>query len=287
MGDLDPWDAYRAFVRDVDLYQQLFGITPQVIVHDLHPDYESTNYARQRGGRAKTLRLLPVQHHHAHMASCMAEHGLNEPVIGVSFDGTGYGTDGAIWGGEFLVGDYTHFRRAAHLRYVRMPGADKAIREPWRMAFAHVRDADCAQSPLDGRIPATTRRTLETMLDRGFNAPQTSSAGRLFDAVASLVGIRATASVLRVRPPPNLSGWRRRRESKIRTRLKSNGLTHPRAKLLPSSTLGRSFVRWWRTSNVASRLSESRGGSTPTIVSIIGKTLLTPSARKLGSKPSS
>jgi hydrogenase maturation protein HypF len=193
MGDLDHWDAYRAFVRDVGLYEQLFGISPRVIVHDLHPDYASTNYARERAA-SEGVRLVPVQHHHAHMASCMAEHGLNEPVIGVSFDGTGYGTDGAIWGGEFLVGDYTHFRRAAYLRYVGMPGGDKAIHEPWRMAFAHVRDADCERSPLDGRIPATTRKTLATMLDRGFNAPQTSSAGRLFDAVASLVGIRDRVS---------------------------------------------------------------------------------------------
>jgi hydrogenase maturation protein HypF len=193
MGDLDHWDAYRAFVRDIGLYQQLFGITPQVIVHDLHPDYASTNYARERAAN-EGVKLVSVQHHHAHMAGCMAEHGLNEPVIGVSFDGTGYGADGAIWGGEFLVGDYTHFRRKAHLRYVRMPGGDKAIHEPWRMAFSHVRDARCERSPLDGRIPATTRKTLETMLDRGFNAPQTSSAGRLFDAVASLVGVRDCVS---------------------------------------------------------------------------------------------
>ena len=104
------------------------------IVHDLHPDYASTRYARRAGGARRACRLLAVQHHHAHMASCMAEHGLTEPVIGVTFDGTGYGTDGAIWGGEFLVGDYRSFRRAAHLRYVGMPGGDQAIREPWRMA---------------------------------------------------------------------------------------------------------------------------------------------------------
>jgi hydrogenase maturation protein HypF len=193
MGDLDHWDAYRAFARDVGLYEELLAIAPQVIVHDLHPDYASTNYARERAA-SEGLRLLAVQHHHAHMASCMAENGLNEPVIGVSFDGTGYGTDKAIWGGEFLVGDYTHFRRAAHLRYVRMPGGDKAIHEPWRMAFAHLRDAGCHRSPLDERIPATARRTLEIMLDRGFNAPETSSAGRLFDAVAAIIGLRDRVS---------------------------------------------------------------------------------------------
>jgi len=189
MGDLDHWDAYRAFVRDVDLYEQLFAIAPQVIVHDLHPDYASSNYARQRAAR-EGLRLVAVQHHHAHMASCMAEHGLDEPVIGVSFDGTGLGTDGAIWGGEFLVGDYGQFRRAAHLRYVGMPGGDKAIHEPWRMAVAHLLDAGCSHSALDSRISPAARRTMETMLKRGFNSPRTSSAGRLFDAVASIAGVR-------------------------------------------------------------------------------------------------
>jgi hydrogenase maturation protein HypF len=193
MGDLDHWDAYRAFVRDVELYQQLFSIAPQTIVHDLHPDYASSNYARQRAA-AEGLHLVAVQHHHAHMASCMAEHGLAEPVIGVSFDGTGLGTDGAVWGGEFLIGDYRQFRRAAHLRYVGMPGGDKAIHEPWRMALAHLLDAGCSPSTLDSRISPTAQRTMKTMLERGFNAPRTSSAGRLFDAVASIAGIRDRVS---------------------------------------------------------------------------------------------
>ena len=106
LGDLDHCDAYRAFVQDIVLYQQLFAIQPEVIVHDLHPDYASTRYAAGAGGQRARRSSVAVQHHHAHMASCMAEHGLTEPVIGVTFDGTGYGTDGAIWGGEFLVGDY-------------------------------------------------------------------------------------------------------------------------------------------------------------------------------------
>jgi hydrogenase maturation protein HypF len=193
MGDLDHWDAYRAFVRDVGLYQQLFAVEPQVIVHDLHPDYASTNYARERGAR-EGLRLLPVQHHHAHMASCMAEHGLDEPVIGVSFDGTGFGTDGTIWGGEFLVGDYRKFRRAAHLRYVRMPGGDKAIHEPWRMAVAHLLDAGCRSADFEARVTPAAWRTMQTMIERRFNAPWTSSFGRLFDAVASIAGIRDRVS---------------------------------------------------------------------------------------------
>jgi hydrogenase maturation protein HypF len=193
MGDLDHWDAYRAFVRDIGLYEDLFAASPRAIVHDLHPDYASTNYARERATR-DNLPLIAVQHHHAHMASCMAEHQLDEPVIGVSFDGTGFGTDGVIWGGEFLVGDYRRVRRAAHLRYVGMPGADKAIHEPWRMAVAHLRDAGCCLDCLESRIDPIALQTVDTMLKRRFNSPLTSSAGRLFDAVASMIGVRDAVS---------------------------------------------------------------------------------------------
>ena len=111
-----------------------------MIVHDLHPDYASTHYS-QSYAAAHSVPRLAVQHHHAHVASCMADNGLNEPIIGVAFDGTGFGTDGAIWGGEFFVGGYEGFTRAAHLRYVRMPGGEKAIGEPWRMAEAHLSEA--------------------------------------------------------------------------------------------------------------------------------------------------
>jgi hydrogenase maturation protein HypF len=128
------------------------------------------------------------------MASCMAEHGLREPVIGVAFDGTGYGTDGAIWGGEFLVGDYREFRRAAHLRYVGMPGGDRAVREPWRMAVAHLADAQGEGKSLRQRLEPAALRTVERMLERRFNTPPTSSAGRLFDAVAALAGVRDRVS---------------------------------------------------------------------------------------------
>ena len=193
MGDLDHYGAFRAYEKDVALYQQLFAVTPLVLAHDLHPDYATTRYAQQRAGQ-EGAELLAVQHHHAHMASCMAEHGLNEPVIGVTFDGTGFGTDGAIWGGEFLVGDYRKFRRAAHLRYVPMPGGDQAIREPWRMAVAHLADADVQFAPLKARILPPALRIVENMVERVFNAPLTSSAGRLFDAVASLAGIRDRVS---------------------------------------------------------------------------------------------
>src|SRR5262249_55934718 len=130
------------------------------------------------------------QHHHAHLASCMAEHQLAGPVIGVTLDGTGYGTDGAIWGGEFLVGDYCSFRRAAHLRYVGMPGGGQAIREPWRVAASHLKDAALGLGLLAARVSLPQLRVIEQMMGQRLNTPQTSSAGRLFDAVASLAGVR-------------------------------------------------------------------------------------------------
>ncbi|HTL29289.1 MAG TPA: carbamoyltransferase HypF [Tepidisphaeraceae bacterium] len=190
LGDLDELSAFRAFERDIDLYQQSFALHPRIIAHDLHPDYASTRYAVRRRAE-EGARLIAVQHHHAHMASCMAEHGLNEPVIGVSFDGTGYGLDGAIWGGEFLVGDLRNFRRAAHLRYVPMPGGEKAIKEPWRMALAYLADAEVeCPTEFTRRLNPIALKTARQAIERRFNAPRTSSAGRLFDAVASLTGVR-------------------------------------------------------------------------------------------------
>jgi hydrogenase maturation protein HypF len=214
LGDLDDFDAYRAFARDIDLYEELWALKPELIAHDLHPDYASTRYAKERASGVRSgkgvrpldfrgsdpfsgsypVGLIAVQHHHAHVASCMAENGLVEPVIGVAWDGTGYGTDGATWGGEFFVGDYRGFRRAAHLRYVRMPGGDQAIREPWRMALSHLHDAQGPVSLLECRLPAGVLRIVEKMLQRCFNAPPTSSAGRLFDAVASLIGVKDRVS---------------------------------------------------------------------------------------------
>jgi hydrogenase maturation protein HypF len=188
LGDLDYYEAYQAFVRDVGLYEELFAVRPGNLVHDLHPDYVTTRYAEERAAEQGSG-LLSAQHHHAHMASCMAEHGLVEPVIGVTFDGTGFGTDGAVWGGEFLIGDYRRFHRAAHLRYVGLPGGDQAIREPWRMAVAHLADAGIANAPVKARLLHTQLKTIETMLERRFRTPLTSSAGRLFDAVASLAGV--------------------------------------------------------------------------------------------------
>jgi hydrogenase maturation protein HypF len=187
LGDLDHFEAFRAYVEAIGHYQRLFSIRPERVVHDLHPDYASTRYAAQFD---PTIPRLEVQHHHAHVASCMADNGLVEPVIGVAFDGTGFGTDGAIWGGEFLTGDYRGFRRAAHLRYVAMPGGDQAIRDPWRMAAAYLLDSVGDDSLLSGRVPAAALATVRRMIERRFNAPPTSSMGRLFDGVAALVGLR-------------------------------------------------------------------------------------------------
>lgn len=193
MGDLDHYEAYRAFEKDVRLYQQLFAVTPECMAHDLHPDYATTRYAREREAR-EGIELLGVQHHHAHMASCMAEHGLTTPVIGVTFDGSGYGNDGAVWGGEFLLGDYREFRRGAHLRYVGMPGGDAAVVEPWRMAVAHLADAGAGFAAIEARLMRVDFRVVLRMLERRINTPLTSSMGRLYDAVATVAGVRGHVS---------------------------------------------------------------------------------------------
>ncbi len=193
LGDLDHFEAYRAFLRDVPLYEDLFEVRPTCLAHDLHPDYAATRYAQQRA-RQDGIPTLAVQHHHAHVASCMAEHGLAGEVIGVAFDGTGLGTDGAIWGGEFLVAGYRNFQRTAHLRYVPLPGGDAAIREPWRMTASYLLDAGCDLSLLDGSVELHALKTVLRMCRRGINAPPTSSMGRLFDAVAAMIGLRSRTS---------------------------------------------------------------------------------------------
>jgi hydrogenase maturation protein HypF len=191
IGDLENAEAYNFFGEAVEHWQNILEIQPDVVAYDLHPDYFSTRWALgQKGARA-----IGVQHHHAHIASCMAENHLAERVIGIALDGTGYGPDGRVWGGEILLADSLDFERGAHFSYVPMPGGAAAIREPWRMAASYLRHAFGPEIfrlaiPFVEQIPAAKLRTIFQMAERGVNSPLTSSCGRLFDAVAALAGLR-------------------------------------------------------------------------------------------------
>jgi hydrogenase maturation protein HypF len=195
VGDLKNEAVLRSLEETVEHLERILAIRPEVVAHDLHPDYLSTVYA-------EGLRELPrvgVQHHHAHLASCMAENGLEGDVLGAIFDGTGFGTDGTIWGGEFLVGGYAGFERRGRLRPVPLPGGDAAVREPYRMALswlyaAHGEALFELPLPLLEAIPAGERTILLAMIERRLNSPLTSSCGRLFDAVAALLGVRGRVS---------------------------------------------------------------------------------------------
>jgi hydrogenase maturation protein HypF len=190
LGDLENITGLEFFEHALDHLMRTFEIQPQTVVHDLHPGYLSTSWAKEWGG-ARGLPLIGVQHHHAHIAGCMAEHAVTGPVIGLSLDGTGYGTDGRIWGGEVLIARLDRFERFAHLEYVPMPGGDAAVREPWRMALAHLHGGgfDVASSEMLNLLGATEKeaRLLVRMMERRLNAPLTSSLGRLFDGVAAVV----------------------------------------------------------------------------------------------------
>jgi len=194
IGDLKN-AATAASLSETALHlQRLLEIEPQVVAHDLHPDYLSTAFAEELD-----LPRVAVQHHHAHMASCMAEHGLDETVIGVILDGTGYGSDGTIWGGEFLVGDYRSFTRAGYFAHLRLPGGDAAVKEPYRMALSAlyaVYGAALFEQPLEvvAAVAPAERPIFLKMLERGINSPFTSSCGRLFDAVSALIGVRGSVS---------------------------------------------------------------------------------------------
>ncbi len=212
LGDLETPQALAAFERVIEDFLRLYEARPVAIAHDLHPDYASSRHARRlaaRWGAERTARgeapvaLIGVQHHHAHLAACLAEHGdpePAEPVLGVTFDGTGYGTDGTIWGGELLLGDAAACRRVAHLRPFRLPGGEAAVREPRRVALALacevLGDAAFGREDLApvADLTAGERRLLARMLEAEVNAPVTTSAGRLFDGVAALAGLRQRVS---------------------------------------------------------------------------------------------
>lgn len=191
IGDLTSYPAFDAFRREVERMCRLLGISPAVVAHDLHPDYLSTAYAVERGADAA---LVAVQHHHAHIASCLADNAEAGPVVGVAFDGLGYGVDGTLWGGELLIADAAGYRRAGHLEAVRLPGGAAAIREPWRMAASYLRACYGDDPP---RLPVARRNDrwdhVTAVARAGLNAPSTTSAGRLFDAVAALLDLRDVA----------------------------------------------------------------------------------------------
>lgn len=190
IGDLENAETLALFEHTIEHMKSFFRVDPVAVAHDLHPHYLSTRFALALPAVDK----VAVQHHHAHIASCMAENHLDGPVIGVAFDGTGYGTDGQIWGGEFLVCDYADFHRQAHFRYVPLAGADTAVRQTWRSALAYLNDAGVESSFLAQQLPVSEFGLVQTMLDRRLNTVLTSSCGRLFDAVAAITGVRLYAN---------------------------------------------------------------------------------------------
>jgi hydrogenase maturation protein HypF len=194
LGDLDHYAAYRAYTEAIVHYERLFRVTPARIVHDAHPDYASSRFARALAAE-RGVEVVAVQHHRAHVASVLAEHGLPiDDAIGVAFDGAGWGDDGAVWGGEIFVARRGTLARAAHLAYVPMPGGTRAMREPWRMAVAYLRHAGEPLAPVASRVPRPDLSLADQLLSKPALAPRSSSVGRLFDAVASLVGLRDVAS---------------------------------------------------------------------------------------------
>ena len=199
LGDLENAAANAAYRDTLELYLRMFEHRPQVLAVDSHPDYLPSKLGRERAA-TEGCRLVNVQHHHAHIAACLADNGVEldaAPVLGIALDGNGYGDDGTLWGGEFLLADYRGYRRLAAFATVPMPGGAQAIRQPWRMAYAHLRracdwsrlQAECADLPFFRAIADKPLRTLDGMIESGFNSPVTSSCGRMFDAVAAVIGL--------------------------------------------------------------------------------------------------
>lgn len=191
IGDLENVATLTSFREGIEHFQRLFAIAPEAIAYDLHPEYLATKYALD----SALTPQIGVQHHHAHIASVLAEHGLSGPVIGVAADGTGFGTDGAVWGCEIMRADLCTFERLAHLAYVPLPGGAQAVRQPWRMAATYLAQAygDAfveLDVPFVHQLDRAKWHTLSQMIDRGLNCPPTSSLGRLFDAVSALLGLR-------------------------------------------------------------------------------------------------
>jgi len=189
IGDLKNYETYEFYCQAIEHFKKLFNFNPSLIVSDLHPEYLSTKYAAETG-----LKHIKIQHHHAHIASCMAEHNLDEKVLGVSFDGMGYGDDNLIWGSEFFACDLKEYHRISHFDYIPMPGGDKVTNEPWRMALSYLykiygyrfMDLDL---PFLAKISPSTIEMACHAIDKKINSPFTSGSGRLFDAVAALINL--------------------------------------------------------------------------------------------------
>jgi hydrogenase maturation protein HypF len=194
IGDLENFETLRSFEEGIEHFKRLFAVRPEVVAHDLHPEYLSTKYAHALDG----VELIGVQHHHAHLVSCLAEHGETGSAVGAIYDGTGFGPDGTVWGGELLRGDLTGFKRLGHLRPVRLPGGAAAIRQPWRMACAWLVATYGPEvelpSRLRGHVTPDVWQQVAALTSTGFSSPWTASMGRLFDAVAALCGIRSAVN---------------------------------------------------------------------------------------------
>jgi hydrogenase maturation protein HypF len=193
IGDMENEETLGHFEDTINLYKKLFRIEPEIIAYDMHPDYLATRYALEAGASSST-KMVAVQHHHAHIAGCLAENGVKDRVIGVAFDGTGYGADGTIWGGEFLLADCKDFKRVGHFEYIPLPGGAAAIKKPRRLALSYLysllgEDFSLDGLPLAGLDPAEIE-IIKMQLKRKINSPPASSAGRLFDAVSALAGVR-------------------------------------------------------------------------------------------------
>jgi hydrogenase maturation protein HypF len=195
IGDLENLETYKFFEEAVEHMQRILEVHPKTVAYDLHPDYFSTKWALAREG----FNLVGVQHHHAHIAACMAENHLDGKVIGIALDGTGYGLDGAIWGGEVLLADYFDFERVAQFEYIPLPGGAAAIHEPWRTAVSYIikhygKELAGVDVPFLRSIDARKLLVVQQMIDRQIHSPRTSSCGRLFDAVAALAGVRSVVN---------------------------------------------------------------------------------------------
>jgi hydrogenase maturation protein HypF len=195
IGDMENLETVEHYTNTIKIYKKLFRVEPEVIAHDLHPAFFSTQYAFESLNQAGDKKLVPVQHHHAHIVSCMVDNSIEQPVIGVALDGTGYGADEHIWGGEFMVADYRGFTRMGHLEYLPLPGGDAAIRRPYRIAVSYLisllgDDSLTGKLPFLEKVDPAELGLIKRQVRSGINSSLTSSMGRLFDAVSALIGVR-------------------------------------------------------------------------------------------------